>query len=187
MKLILGSKSPRRKQLLADLGYQFEIRTKDTDESYPSEMEVEKVPIYIAHQKANALKNELKKEDILLCSDTVVVLENNILGKPNDYLHAVETLQQLSGKTHRVITGVVIIGNEIHEELSVITEVTFKSLELTEIEYYLATGDAMDKAGAYGIQNWIGLIGIEKINGSYTNVVGLPTTEVHQILKKYIN
>lgn len=186
MKLILGSKSPRRKQLLEDLGYHFDIRIKETDESYPSNLEIEAIPIYIAQQKANALVSTLNDDEILLCSDTVVVLDNNILGKPTNYEHAVKTLQLLSGKTHRVITGVILVGKNIHEQLSVITEVTFKQLEQTEIDFYLSSGDAMDKAGAYGIQNWIGLIGIEKINGSYTNVVGLPTTEVNQILKKYI-
>lgn len=185
MKLILGSKSPRRKELLSSIGLQFEIRTKETDENYPETLPIEQVAEYIAQLKADDLIEDLKDDEILLCADTTVQIDNNLLGKPNDATEASKMLSLLSGRTHIVTTGVVIASNEMELSFSVNTEVTFKPLSMDEIEYYIKTYQPFDKAGSYGIQEWIGYIGIQKINGSYNNVVGLPTQEVYQALQKF--
>jgi len=185
MKLILGSKSPRRKELLASIGIQFEIRTKETDENYPETLPIEQVAEYIAQLKADDLIEDIKDDEILLCADTTVQIDNILLGKPKDAVEASKMLSLLSGRTHVVTTGVVIASNEMELSFSVKTEVTFKPLSIDEIEYYIETYKPFDKAGSYGIQEWIGYIGIQKINGSYNNVVGLPTHEVYQALQKF--
>lgn len=185
MKLILGSKSPRRKELLSSIGIQFEIRTKETDENYPETLPIEQVAEYIAQLKADDLIEDLKDDEILLCADTTVQIDNILLGKPKDATEASKMLSLLSGRTHIVTTGVVIASNEMELSFSVKTEVTFKPLSMDEIEYYIETYQPFDKAGSYGIQEWIGYIGIQKINGSYNNVVGLPTQEVYQALQKF--
>ena len=185
MKLILGSKSPRRKELLSSIGMQFEIRTKETDENYPETLPIEQVAEYIAQLKADDLIEDLKDDEILLCADTTVQIDNILLGKPKDATEASKMLSLLSGRTHVVTTGVVIASNEMELSFSVKTEVTFKPLSMDEIEYYIETYHPFDKAGSYGIQEWIGYIGIQKINGSYNNVVGLPTHEVYQALQKF--
>jgi septum formation protein len=185
MKLILGSKSPRRKELLSSIGMQFEIRTKETDENYPETLPIEQVAEYIAQLKADDLIEDLKDDEILLCADTTVQIDNILLGKPKDATEASKMLSLLSGRTHVVTTGVVIASNEMELSFSVKTEVTFKPLSMDEIEYYIETYQPFDKAGSYGIQEWIGYIGIQKINGSYNNVVGLPTHEVYQALQKF--
>jgi septum formation protein len=185
MKLILGSKSPRRKELLASIGMQFEIRTKETDENYPETLPIDQVAEYIAQKKADDLIEDLKDDEILLCADTTVQIDNILLGKPKDASEASKILSLLSGRTHVVTTGVVIASNEMELSFSVKTEVTFKPLSMDEIEYYIETYQPFDKAGSYGIQEWIGYIGIQKINGSYNNVVGLPTHEVYQALQKF--
>lgn len=185
MKLILGSKSPRRKELLASIVMQFEIRTKETDENYPETLPIEQVAEYIAQLKADDLIEDLKDDEILLCADTTVQIDNILLGKPKDAIEATKMLSLLSGRTHIVTTGVVIASNEMELSFSVKTEVTFKPLSMDEIEYYIETYQPFDKAGSYGIQEWIGYIGIQKINGSYNNVVGLPTQEVYQALQKF--
>ncbi|MEN9441597.1 MAG: hypothetical protein RLZ33_1674 [Bacteroidota bacterium] len=185
MKLILGSKSPRRKELLSSIGMQFEIRTKETDENYPETLPIEQVAEYIAQLKADDLIEDLKDDEILLCADTTVQIDNILLGKPKDATEASKMLSLLSGRTHVVTTGVVIASNEMELSFSVKTEVTFKPLSMDEIEYYIETYQPFDKAGSYGIQEWIGYIGIQKIDGSYNNVVGLPTHEVYQALQKF--
>lgn len=185
MKLILGSKSPRRKELLSSIGMPFEIRTKETDENYPETLPIEQVAEYIAQLKADDLIEDLKDDEILLCADTTVQIDNILLGKPKDATEASKMLSLLSGRTHVVTTGVVIASNEMELSFSVKTEVTFKPLSMDEIEYYIETYQPFDKAGSYGIQEWIGYIGIQKINGSYNNVVGLPTHEVYQALQKF--
>lgn len=185
MKLILGSKSPRRKELLASIGLQFEIRTKETDENYPESLPIDQVAEYIAQLKADDLIENLKDDEILLCADTTVQIDNILLGKPKDAIEASKMLSLLSGRTHIVTTGVVLASNEMELSFSVKTEVTFKPLSKDEIEYYIETYKPFDKAGSYGIQEWIGYIGIQKINGSYNNVVGLPTQEVYQALQKF--
>lgn len=184
-KIILGSKSPRRKELLEDLGIPFTIRTKDTDESYPPTLLPSEIPIFIALKKAEALKDGLASNEIVLCADTVVIVNNTILGKPVDEADAVSMLQQLSGKTHDVITGVVLASSEKIISFDVTTKVTFKTLSTKEIDYYIEKYKPFDKAGAYGIQEWIGYMGVTSIKGSYFNVVGLPTHEVYQALNEF--
>jgi septum formation protein len=185
MKLILGSKSPRRKELLAGLGFDFEVRTKETDESFPAEMKPRDVALYIASKKAAELVSELTESELLICADTVVIIDSTILGKPESREEAIGMLLALSGKTHFVITGVVLVSLKKEVRLSVATSVVFNSLGLEEIENYIDTYQPFDKAGSYGIQEWIGYAAIERIEGSYTNVVGLPTHEVYQALKQF--
>ena len=181
-KIILGSGSPRRKELLANLGFTFEIRTKDTDESYPSKMTCEEVPTFLAKQKANALLPELSSDELLICADTVVILDNQILGKPANKEEAIAMLNRLSGKKHDVITGVFIGNNEKQLIFSEKTAVTFNKLSQADINYYIDNYQPFDKAGSYGIQEWIGAIGITNILGSYSNVIGLPTHKVYELL-----
>lgn len=185
MQLILGSKSPRRKELLALLGYQFEIRTKETDESYPETLSIEEIAPFIANKKASDLSPTLTTDEVIICADTIVVLGNQILGKPENAKHAIEMLSSLSGKEHQVITGVVIASISKKVVFSVQTLVQFKALSTANIEQYVATNQPFDKAGSYGIQEFIGAIGIERIQGSYNNVVGLPTAEVFEALKSF--
>ncbi len=184
-KLILGSKSPRRKELLKDSGFNFEIRTKETDESYPDNLDYSDVPTFIASKKAEALLDTLTNHEVLLCSDTVVVIDKEILGKPKDKNDAIEMLTKLSGKSHEVLTGVVIQSKTKKVTLNVCTKVTFKVLSDFEINHYIDHYKPFDKAGAYGIQEWIGYIGVKEIKGSYFNVVGLPTQEVYEALLKF--
>lgn len=184
-KIILGSKSPRRKELLKELGFDFTIKTKDTDESYPSDFAESKVAEFIAQKKANALINEIKEDELLICSDTVVVINNEILGKPQDYNEAFSMLSKLSGNSHKVITGVVLANPLKKHSFSVTTEVTFKELSKDEIDFYINEYKPFDKAGAYGIQEWIGFIGVTELKGSYFNVVGLPTAEVYREIIKF--
>jgi len=185
MKLILGSKSPRRKELLAGLGYSFEVRTKDTDESYPDNLDPKAIAAYVVSKKSAALKHELSENEVLVCADTTVVLGENQFGKPIDRNEAITMLQALSNRTHLVITAFSITTREKSVVSSTTTEVTFKSLSIEEITYYIDTYKPFDKAGSYGIQEWIGYVGITKIHGSYTNVVGLPTAEVAAALSVY--
>lgn len=178
--IVLGSKSPRRKELLAGLGFHFTIKTKETDESFPSDLNTDLVAEHIAKKKADALVMYLTKNELLICSDTVVIIEDEILGKPKSEKEAIEMLQKLSGKTHKVTTGVALFSSQKKHSFSVTTEVTFKRLSLEEIKFYVSHYKPFDKAGAYGIQEWIGYIGVTELNGSYFNVVGLPTAEVYK-------
>lgn len=183
MQLVLGSKSPRRKELLEQMGYSFEVRVQETDEHFPSDLEPEEVPLYIAKEKARALMHTLKTNEVLITSDTVVVLNTEIMGKPSDRAHAIEMLLNLSGNTHQVITSIYVYTDQQEWHDTIITEVTFSTLSPETITHYVDHFQPYDKAGAYGIQEWIGLVGVEKINGSYTNVVGLPTAALSHILK----
>lgn len=183
MKIVLGSQSPRRKELLELLGYSFEIRTLDTDESYPTELKSHEIAEYIAKKKAEALIPSITSNEILITADTIVVLNEEILGKPVDFSDALNMLSKLAGNTHQVITGICVFNEGNFIQRSVFTSVTFKPLSQSDIVFYLENFKPFDKAGSYGIQDWIGLIGIEKIDGSYTNVVGLPTAELQEILK----
>jgi septum formation protein len=187
MNIILGSSSPRRKELLAAMGFEFRTMSPDIDESFSDEMPVENVPAFLAESKANALVDLLEKDDLLICSDTVVLLKNKILGKPNDREDAISILQQLSGNTHAVITGVALKSVTKTKVFSVKTEVKFINLSQSQIEFYIDSYHPFDKAGSYGIQDWIGLIGVEKIEGSYTNVMGLPTCELYQEIINFRN
>lgn len=184
-KLVLGSGSPRRKELLSGLGFEFEIRTKDTDESFSEDLDPREVPEMLATRKAEALFNELTENEIVLCADTVVILDNKILGKPESREEAIEMLMKLSGRTHLVVTG-VFIGNAYASHIFAdTTEVTFCELSVPEIENYIDNYKPFDKAGSYGVQEWIGYVAVEKMNGSYTTVMGLPTHLVYQKLKNY--
>jgi septum formation protein len=177
--LILASKSPRRKQLLEMAEVQFTIQTKDTAEDYPAHMPAEEVPVYIALQKALAVQEDFLEERIL-AADTIVLLDNQIIGKPVDRLDAIRILSMLSGQTHQVITGVVLLDGKQKIEFSDTTEVEFHPLRLEQITSYVDKYKPYDKAGAYAIQEWIGAIGIKRINGCYYNVMGLPISRVLQ-------
>ena len=183
-KIILASGSPRRQQFLKELELDFEIRLKEIEEIYPDHLKAEEITNFLAKLKASAFENELQDNEVLITSDTIVWLDNKALGKPIDASHAVRMLTEMSGKTHKVITSVCIKSTKkevvFHDE----TLVTFTDLSLDEIEFYLKNYKPFDKAGSYGIQEWIGLIAIEKIEGSYANVVGLPT---HKLYKELMN
>jgi septum formation protein len=185
MNIILGSSSPRRKELLAAMGFEFRTMSPDIDESFSDEMPVENVPAFLAESKANALADSLEKNDLLICSDTVVVLNNKILGKPIDTQNAFEILRQLSGNTHKVITGVALKSNNKTTIFSAETIVSFTDLSDEKIRFYIENFQPFDKAGSYGIQDWIGLIGVKKIEGSYTNVMGLPTCELYEAILNF--
>ncbi len=185
IKWILGSGSPRRKELLAGIGIEFEIRTKDTPEDYNKSMPVEDVPLHLAARKAHALLSELELNEQVICADTVVILDNEIIGKPESREEAINMLTRLSGKTHRVITG-VFIGKESKNELfSETAFVTFKAMSQEEIEYYVDNFNPYDKAGSYGIQEWWGYVAIAKMEGTYTNVMGLPTAQLHERIRNW--
>lgn len=182
-KIILGSGSPRRQQFFSDFDLEFEIRVKEIEEVYPAHLKATEITNYLALLKANAFSGELLDNELLVTSDTIVWQNNCAIGKPKNFENAVEMLQNLSNKKHQVITSVCFKTNTKTEVFSEITEVTFTELSLNDIHYYLNTYKPYDKAGAYGIQDWIGLIGISKIEGSYTNVVGLPTHLVYDFLR----
>ncbi len=182
-KIVLSSNSPRRKELLGELGIDFEVRViEGIDETYPKELSVEEVPQYIAREKARVYI--VDKDEVLLTADTVVVLGNEIMGKPHDEADAMRMLRQLSGKTHQVITGVCLTTNDKQVTFADVTDVNFADLTDEEIKYYVDNFRPLDKAGAYGIQEWIGLAGVTGIKGSYFNVVGLPVHRVYAELKK---
>ena len=185
MNIILGSNSPRRKELLAALGFEFTTLNPDIDESFSDEIPVEKVAEYLAEQKAKALENQIQKDDLLICSDTVVIINNEILGKPTDAQNAFEILRQLSGNTHKVITGVALKSINKTTIFSAETIVSFTDLSDEKIRFYIENFQPFDKAGSYGIQDWIGLIGVKKIEGSYTNVMGLPTCELYEAILNF--
>jgi septum formation protein len=183
--LVLGSNSPRRKQFLTDLGLTFVVRASDIEENYPPELQGAAITDFIAKLKADAIALTHDKE-ILITSDTTVWSEGQSLGKPVDRPEAIAMLQRLSGKMHEVITSICLKTTQKEHVFHVVTAVHFKALSLEQIEYYIDQYQPYDKAGAYGIQEWIGLVGIERINGSYTNIVGLPTTELMEELIQFI-
>jgi len=183
-KLILGSKSPRRQELLKGMALDFEIRTRETEEIYPDELDPRQVPAFLAELKANALADTLQADEVLITSDTVVLLDGEILGKPTDHAHATEMLTKQSGRMHEVITAVHLKNPVFDRNFSVTTKVFFKELTPAEIEFYIANYQPFDKAGAYGIQEWIGYIGIAHIEGSFFNVVGLPVAELYAALQE---
>lgn len=185
MKLVLGSESPRRHALLSSMGFKFRVLKPNIDESFDDKLPKEKVPEFLSFQKSLALIDKIAFDEILICSDTIVLLEGEIIGKPKDQEDAFLTLQKLSAKTHSVITGVTLCNQEKHFTFYDRTEVTFTKLNNTMIENYLNLNKVIDKAGAYGIQDWIGLIGVEKIVGSYTNVMGLPTSKLYLALNDF--
>ena len=182
--LILGTKSPRRQELIQGLGLPYEVRTLDTDESYPESLKPQQIASFLAEIKAKALLDTLEPNELLLTSDTVVITDSEVLGKPENQEQAKKMIAMLSGKTHQVITGVHLATLAHSYTFDVATEVTFLPLESWEIDYYVEKYIPLDKAGSYGIQEWIGYIGIEKMHGSYYNVMGLPTAELWKVMKK---
>jgi septum formation protein len=182
--LILASGSPRRQQFFKDLDLTFEIRLKELEEVYPSELKASEITNYLAKLKASAFEGELQPNEILITSDTIVWHNGKALGKPKDQQDAFEILKSLSNTTHEVITSVCFTTKETTDLIHEITKVTFNSLSDEAILYYLKNYKPYDKAGAYGIQEWIGFIGVSKIEGSYTNVMGMPTDKVYEYLSK---
>ncbi|MCF6132200.1 Maf-like protein [Flavobacterium wongokense] len=185
-KIILASGSPRRQQFFKDLDLDFEIRLKDIEEIYPDNLQGAEITNFLAELKASAFESELNPNEILVTSDTIVWLQNKALGKPKDYDDAFNILRSLSNQTHEVITSVCFKTTDKTDTIFDVTKVTFNQLSDEAIRYYLDNYKPFDKAGAYGIQEWIGLVGITRIDGSYTNVVGLPTEKVYQFLNNYI-
>ena len=184
--ITLGSASPRRKQLLSELGIEFSIKTTQKEEKYPENLDGAEIAEFLAKQKAEVISKELTGNYLLITADTIVIQNNEILHKPTDKDEAQRILQNLSGKSHKVISGVCIKSAKKEVVFSSETEVTFNKLSEDEIRFYIEKFKPFDKAGSYGIQQWIGYIGIEKIKGSYNNVVGLPTAELYQKLKLFI-
>ena len=184
--IILASKSPRRQELLRGMGVDFSIMTKETAERFPSEMPLDEVPKYLSLQKSLAFtEDELPADYLLITSDTVVICEGEILGKPKDREDAARMLRLLSGKTHHVVTGVTVRSAEKTESFAVRSNVTFAQLDDEEIDYYIEHCKPFDKAGAYGIQEWIGYVGISGLEGSFYNVMGLPTRKLYGVLKAF--
>jgi septum formation protein len=185
-KLILASKSPRRSFLLKQAGFEFEVNAVDIDENdYPSDLPVAEVASYLAREKARAARHFITNDEIIIASDSVVIVGNEIFGKPADYNDAVRILQALSGRMHLVITGVCLLSNEKEEVFSDVAKVHFDTLSTAEIDYYIQNYQPYDKAGAYAIQEWIGLCKILKIEGTYTNIMGLPVHLVYQKLQSF--
>ncbi len=182
--LILASGSPRRQQFFKDLDLDFEIRLKEIEEVFPPELKAEQITNYLAELKANAFEGELKPNEILITSDTIVWHKNKALGKPKDVQDAFTILKKLSNTTHEVITSVCFKTIEKSTVIYEITKVTFNELSDEAIDYYIKNYKPFDKAGAYGIQEWIGFIGVSKIEGSYANVMGMPTDKVYEYLSK---
>lgn len=184
-KVILASNSPRRKELLAGLGVDYEVRTlPDVDESYPDTLQGADIPLYIAKEKADAYRNILQPGELMITADTIVWLDGRVLGKPKDREDALCMLQDMSGRTHEVFTGVCITTTEWQRSFAAQTEVRFAELSEEEITYYVDKFQPMDKAGAYGVQEWIGFIGVENISGSYYNIMGLPVQRLYKELVK---
>lgn len=183
--LLLASNSPRRKQLLHELGFEFEVEVRPTDEQYPDTMSAALVPAFLATQKALRFSADVSSR-LILCADTIVVINNEILNKPRDTSEAYTMLQKLSGRSHEVMTGIALLSDDGLSTKTDIAKVHFKPLSEAEINYYIEGFRPFDKAGAYGIQEWIGMIGIERIEGSFYTIMGLPVHHVYELLKPYI-
>lgn len=185
-KIVLASNSPRRRELLAGLGYPYEVRVLDgIDESYPDTLRGSEVAAYISRVKAEAYRATMAEDELVITADTIVCLDDRVLGKPVDEPEAIAMLRSLSGRTHQVYTGVTIVTSVDNSTFVSRSDVTFSSLTDEEINHYVTHYRPMDKAGAYGIQEWIGYIGVERIEGSYFNVMGLPVQRLYSELKKY--
>ena len=186
VKIVLASNSPRRKELLAGLDIPFEVRVLDNiDESYPETLPTKEIAGYISKKKADAYRQTMADDELIITADTIVVLGQEVMGKPKDDEEARRMLRELSGKTHQVITGVCLSTKDKQSNFSVETDVTFKTLSEEEIDYYVAHYRPLDKAGAYGIQEWIGHIGVTGMKGSYFNVMGLPVQRIYEALKAF--
>lgn len=185
-KIILASNSPRRKELLSGLDLDFEVRIMEgIDEHYPAELPTDQIAEYIAKKKATAYQTTMSPDELVITADTVVILDQQVMGKPHDADEARKMLRQLSGRTHKVMTGVVLSTLERQQSFSTCTLVTFKEFSEKEIDYYVSRYMPMDKAGAYGIQEWIGYIGVVSIEGSYFNVMGLPVQRIYEALQSF--
>ena len=185
--IILGSQSPRRRELLAGLDLDFEVRVIDgISEGYPEGLKPMEIALYIAEEKSHPYEGSLKDDDLLVNADTIVVVDDAILGKPHDEADAKRMLRLLSGRTHQVITGVCLTTRKEKKQFAVATDVTFKSLSEAEIDYYVGHFKPFDKAGAYGIQEWIGYIGVTGIRGSYFNVMGLPVQRLYEEMQELL-
>lgn len=184
-KLILASASPRRQELMREAGFRFEIRTRDVCEEYPADLPAEKVPEFLARLKASAYREELEDDELLITADTIVCLQGKVIGKPHTRGMAVKMLKELSGQKHTVVTGMCLTTCREQKSCSVYTDVFFRALTEKEIGYYVDRYQPFDKAGGYGIQEWIGYVGIERIEGSFYNVMGLPIQTLYQQLKEF--
>ncbi|MEM6318168.1 MAG: Maf family protein [Bacteroidota bacterium] len=183
--IILASKSPRRRQLLSEAGFQFEVRTKDVEENYPKRLSPSRVPIFLAEKKAVACQDFLADDSIILAADTIVAKGRAIYEKPKDRADAVRILSELSGQWHRVITGVCLLSKQKKVSFSGIAKVKMMPLSVEEIDFYVDTYQPYDKAGAYAIQEWIGLCKISEIRGTYANIMGLPVDLVYRYLQEF--
>lgn len=183
--IVLVSQSPRRRELLKGLELEFECTSVDTDESYPASLKDGEIPMYIAEQKADAYLPQMADNTLAITADTVVLINGSVLGKPKSRQEAVDMLHTLSGNAHQVITGVCIFTKGKRKTFSVLTDVQFTTLTDAEIEHYIDTYKPLDKAGSYGVQEWIGYVGIEKITGSYFNVMGLPVQRLYKELNQF--
>lgn len=183
--IILASNSPRRRELLSGLGIDYEVRTlPHVSEAYPADLRGGDIPLYISREKADAYRRMLKPADLLITADTIVWLDGEVLGKPRDRQEAVLMLRKLSGRTHEVFTGVTLTATDFQKSFATGTRVTFATLGDDEIEWYVDRYSPLDKAGAYGVQEWIGYIGVERIEGSFYNVMGLPVQRLYRELKE---
>lgn len=183
--LILGSQSPRRKELFAGINIPFSVEVREIDETFPDKMNPLDVPGFLAALKSTPFRKDFKQEDLLITADTIVFIDGQVLGKPLDYEHAFEMLRILSGKKHVVITGVCITSVNKQITFSDHTDVWFKNLSDDEIDYYLTHYEPYDKAGSYGVQEWIGYVAIDRIEGSYFNVMGLPIQRLYEELLRF--
>ena len=183
--IVLASNSPRRKELMSGLGVDYVVKTlPDVDESYPDTLQGTEIPAYISREKADAYKSLIQPDELLITADTIVWLNGEVLGKPKGREGAMDMLHKLSGTSHQVITGVCLTTSDWQKSFTAVTDVTFATLTEEEIIYYVDKYTPMDKAGAYGVQEWIGFIGVESISGSYFNVMGLPIQRLYQELKR---
>ena len=182
---ILASKSPRRQELLHSLGVEFQVLISDVDETYPENLTKEEIPVFLAKLKSKSLIKNLKENDLLITADTIVWLNGEVIGKPENRKEAVRTLQKLSSNEHQVISGVCLTSINKQRSFFSVSNVQFKNLSLSEIEYYISEYKPFDKAGAYGIQEWIGYIGITHIEGSFYNVMGLPVQQLYTEIQNF--
>jgi septum formation protein len=184
-KIILASNSPRRKELMAMAGFEFEVKSKNVEENHPPEKNIDEIPVYLAEKKARVFLDELNENEIVIGADTIVVLNGRIYEKPKDREDAITMLSILSGQTHEVITGVYILSKKKKISFSEKTKVTFNPLSLEEINFYVDNYKPYDKAGSYACQEWIGAVAIKRFEGDYFNVVGLPINRVYRELKEF--
>ena len=183
--IVLASNSPRRKELMSGLGVDYVVKAlPDVDDSYPDTLQGEEIPAYISREKAEAYQSMIEPDELLITADTIVWMNGEVLGKPKDREDAIRMLRKLSGASHQVITGVCLTTKGWQNSFTVTTDVTFAVLSEEEIVYYVDKYSPMDKAGAYGVQEWIGFIGVESISGSYYNVMGLPVQKLYRELIK---